>query len=474
MRYDCGSGRGSCAWPRGVMRTPVPVLLALAVAVCGDSDTPEPSARSNPPEAQQPLASDPATEPGEEAPSREADSIPGLLRRLALTVRDGREWLEGAIRSGGDLSRVGDEWLYWLLAGDDSPIEPWRDNPRISEVAGLYGRRLAGNEPARHEWESAKDAACQEREDIANAEITGELRVPIYTPYLFSVACEAYPREPFPPDAAPGYASFAAINAAEVLGFAEAGMDADKYDPEKHYAALAVMADKLAELLAAPEERHSLRERARESTEEARAGSGREADKVRKDAMATLQTQTGEEVCTPEAMIRAGETADWSGGASKLEYVGEWEREEWIEATHMVAPQDGRRPERWVVQVNPLLWTSLLGRLDDKRDVVGTLGVWANCIVAKRDWLIGYPEAAATALPVELFAMPTYQDGEWRVRKLASIDRTGRVRLEGVDEPGDGAAATRGQDPQGLGLPGASVEAAEAKAAPGLEVDRLH
>ena len=68
LRYDCGSGRGSCAWPRGVMRTPVPVLLALAVAVCGDSDTPEPSARSNPPEAQQPLASDPATEPGEEAP----------------------------------------------------------------------------------------------------------------------------------------------------------------------------------------------------------------------------------------------------------------------------------------------------------------------------------------------------------------------------------------------------------------------
>ena len=216
------------------------MLLALTVAVCGGSDTPEPSARSNPSEAQEPLASDPATEPGEAMAGPEADSIPGLLRRLALTVRgirDGREWLAGAIRPGVDLSRVGDEWLYWLLAGDDSPIAPWRDNPRISEVAGLYGRRVAGNEPARHEWESAKDAACQERENIANAEITGELRVPIYTPYLFSVACEAYPREPFPPDAAPDYASFAAINAAEVLGFVEAGMDADKYNTERHEAA---------------------------------------------------------------------------------------------------------------------------------------------------------------------------------------------------------------------------------------------
>ena len=150
--------------------------------------------------------------------------------------------------------------------------------------------------------------------------------------------------------------------------------------------------------------------------------------------MATPQMQQGEEVCTLEAMIRAREAADWAGGTSKLEYVREWEREEWIEATHMVAPQGERRPDRWVVQVEPLLWTSLLGRLDYKRDIVGTLGIWANCIVAKRDWLIGYPEAAATALPVEIFAMPTYRDGEWRVRKLASIDRTGRVRLEGVDE----------------------------------------
>jgi hypothetical protein len=67
-----------------------------------------------------------------------------------------------AIPVGADLSHVVDEWLLWLLIdkrhGVIQHAETDRQRKVIRDVADLYVRRLADDEPTRNEWSTAADA----------------------------------------------------------------------------------------------------------------------------------------------------------------------------------------------------------------------------------------------------------------------------------------------------------------------------
>jgi len=115
-------------------------------------------------------------------PGEPRADFPGPLRQLGsgLAVEghqlpQGNEWRGrfGALaRQGADLADVVDEWMHWLLSASDSPLESWRNEPYVSAAAQLYGRRLADDEPATHEWEAAwglADAADRALEDPAAA-----------------------------------------------------------------------------------------------------------------------------------------------------------------------------------------------------------------------------------------------------------------------------------------------------------------
>ena len=93
-------------------------------------------------------------------PLRELGSWLAIERRGQFPQGD--EWRDrfGALaRQGADLARVVDEWTHWLLSASDSPLARWRGEPYVSATARLYARRLAGDEPATHEWEGAEEVA---------------------------------------------------------------------------------------------------------------------------------------------------------------------------------------------------------------------------------------------------------------------------------------------------------------------------
>jgi hypothetical protein len=70
-----------------------------------------------------------------------------------------------AIRVSSDVSKVADEFQYWLLTGDKSPLafsfkeDVWGVWNAIKGVAALYAERLNGNEPTPKSWDAAWDAA---------------------------------------------------------------------------------------------------------------------------------------------------------------------------------------------------------------------------------------------------------------------------------------------------------------------------
>jgi len=70
-----------------------------------------------------------------------------------------------AIQVGADVSKVADEFQYWLLTGEDSPLafsfndDAWGVWNAIKGVAELYAQRLAGNEPTQSSWTAAGTTA---------------------------------------------------------------------------------------------------------------------------------------------------------------------------------------------------------------------------------------------------------------------------------------------------------------------------
>lgn len=76
--------------------------------------------------------------------------------------------LDAAIKPGADLSDVGDRWVLWLLAGDDSPLAEWRADVNhsipvaklVDNVATLHAWRLMEDPrgSAGDAWEGIKSA----------------------------------------------------------------------------------------------------------------------------------------------------------------------------------------------------------------------------------------------------------------------------------------------------------------------------
>ena len=179
-----------------------------------------------------------------------AQTFPEPLRNLgswlALEGRgqlvQGHEWRDrfgGLARPGADLSRVVDEWTYWLLSGNDSPLAKWRAEPYMAPAARLFARRLAGDHPTTPEWEAAETlahAASYALEDDAAAEAA----------HAVSSACIAVVLELN--SLASNTASIAAAVAVEAAAQRDGNYDRSDAAYE---AARTVMANKLAELIAA-------------------------------------------------------------------------------------------------------------------------------------------------------------------------------------------------------------------------------
>jgi hypothetical protein len=67
-----------------------------------------------------------------------------------------------AINPGADLSMVAERWIHWLLTAPEMRlIELAEENGKkaIKQVAGLYARRIAADEPTMEEWDAAWAAA---------------------------------------------------------------------------------------------------------------------------------------------------------------------------------------------------------------------------------------------------------------------------------------------------------------------------
>ena len=97
-------------------------------------------------------------------------TFPGPLRDLGSWLAfdvdsfqpQGHEWIDrfgDLARPGADLSRVVEEWTYWLLSGRDSPLARWHAEPYLAQVAALFARRLDGDHPTTLEWERAEALA---------------------------------------------------------------------------------------------------------------------------------------------------------------------------------------------------------------------------------------------------------------------------------------------------------------------------
>ena len=109
--------------------------------------------------------------PGSEDEEDLFEPLFGIPRALAwledsifmnLELEEARLWPERfvrAIRPGSDLTMVGDQFVHFLLSGDDSPLVPWKEEKHMQRAAMIVKRRLTGDEPSQDEWTSVRGAA---------------------------------------------------------------------------------------------------------------------------------------------------------------------------------------------------------------------------------------------------------------------------------------------------------------------------
>lgn len=109
--------------------------------------------------------------PGSEDEEDLFEPLFGIPRALAwledsifmnLELGEARLWPERLVRAispGSDLTMVGDQFLHWLLSGEDSPLVPWKEEKHMQRAAMIVKRRLAGDEPSQDEWTAVRDAA---------------------------------------------------------------------------------------------------------------------------------------------------------------------------------------------------------------------------------------------------------------------------------------------------------------------------
>lgn len=104
-----------------------------------------------------------------------AFGIPQLIAHLEDGIFEGlpkgqwETWPERflqAIQPGADLSRVGDQFMHWLLVDPTDGVIKFAKDDRtkkaIADVGELYAQRLGGNEPSADAWRQAEAAAAVE------------------------------------------------------------------------------------------------------------------------------------------------------------------------------------------------------------------------------------------------------------------------------------------------------------------------
>jgi hypothetical protein len=126
----------------------------------------------------------PADQRGRHALYPELLGIPEQIAKLIdslfenLPDPDYKSWpvrIMDAIPVGADLSHVPAEWLLWLLIDKRHGVIQYATTDRqrkiIRDVADLYVRRLAGDEPTRDEWSiyATANAAAAYAANAANA-----------------------------------------------------------------------------------------------------------------------------------------------------------------------------------------------------------------------------------------------------------------------------------------------------------------
>ena len=110
--------------------------------------------------------------PGQEGEHALFPELFGVSRRFAHLI-DGmfeslpngraQEWpgqVMSSVKQGTDTDRAVDEWLFWLLSDETSPIAQWREESHIAGVAALYKRQLDGDGPTNDEWTAAGAAGA--------------------------------------------------------------------------------------------------------------------------------------------------------------------------------------------------------------------------------------------------------------------------------------------------------------------------
>ncbi len=98
--------------------------------------------------------------------SEPVHGIPEELTRLRdniferLSAEDAKDWhvnFTTSISVGADLSNVINKFMYWLMTDKNGVIKYARPDgaAAIKTVAGLYKRRIKGDNPTQQEWEAA-------------------------------------------------------------------------------------------------------------------------------------------------------------------------------------------------------------------------------------------------------------------------------------------------------------------------------
>ena len=70
----------------------------------------------------------------------------------------------GAIAPGADLSRVYDAWCAWVLGDPVDGLVAISTEPSVKDMAALFARAAAGDEPEEQQWSVVSDAARDARD----------------------------------------------------------------------------------------------------------------------------------------------------------------------------------------------------------------------------------------------------------------------------------------------------------------------
>jgi hypothetical protein len=204
----------------------------------------------------------PADQRGRHALYPELLGIPEQIAKLIdslfenLPDPDYKSWpvrIMDAIPVGADLSHVPAEWLLWLLIDKRHGVIQYATTDRqrkiIRDVADLYVRRLADDEPTRDEWSTAADAATASATASVDAASAATATASAYASAYASASASAYAASASASAyAASASAAYAASASASAYAASASAYAADAYAAAARYKARKDQAAKLIAL----------------------------------------------------------------------------------------------------------------------------------------------------------------------------------------------------------------------------------